>query len=53
MAGPKQTSTKVEASVAPIGDLQALCYAMSTVEDFRLNTKDLAVALGINSYTNV
>lgn len=52
MAGAKQ-SPNGEAKTVPICDLKALCYAMSTVEDFRLNTKALALALGIKSPTNV
>lgn len=49
----QSTNPEVEKAMVPMADLKALCYAMSTVEGFRLNTKDLAPHLGIKAPANV
>ncbi|KAK8075584.1 hypothetical protein PG997_010247 [Apiospora hydei] len=56
MAGAKQTNSVENAfasASASAGDLKALCYCMSTCEDFHLNTKALAPLIGISASNNV
>ncbi|KAK7961849.1 uncharacterized protein PG986_002674 [Apiospora aurea] len=54
MSGNKQTNSVESAfASASAGDLKALCYCMSTCEDFHLNTKALAPLIGISASNNV
>ncbi|KAK7914088.1 hypothetical protein PG985_011791 [Apiospora marii] len=49
---PPKKNVNPETATAPLSDVKILCYAMSTVSGFHVNSRLLATAMGMNVPSN-